>query len=175
MKSEIIQKARSKLSKLLKDKEVIDIILFGSAIKGKANPNDIDVCIITNKEQSMDINGFHISQLTPEELISGGLTLPNTLLREGFSLKHNTAFADLFRFKNKILYTYSLTSLNPSKKVQMVNILRGRNKNNGLVLESKGEWLSNQVFTIPLDSEYLFDKLLSNFNIKYTKNYILIH
>ena len=47
--SKIISLVKSKLRNHLKNKEILDIILFGSAIKGKAMPNDIDITIITEK------------------------------------------------------------------------------------------------------------------------------
>lgn len=175
MKSEILLKAKHKLSKLLKDKEILDIIVFGSAIKGKASPNDIDIAIISDKSFSPGIEGYHVSQISPREFFLSHPTLASTLLKEGYSLKHNCFLSEKLRFKPRILFSYSLSDLSASKKVQFVNILRGKSGTKGLIEESKGEWLANQVFVLPIENDYLFEKLFQNFNIKYKKSYILMH
>ena len=43
---------KNKLKSLLLDKEIIDIILFGSSIKGKLIPRDIDIALILYKKPS---------------------------------------------------------------------------------------------------------------------------
>ncbi|MEK6927010.1 MAG: nucleotidyltransferase domain-containing protein [Nanoarchaeota archaeon] len=173
--TEQLLKIKNEFSKILKDKEIQDIIVFGSLIKGKATPQDIDIAIISEKQEFEEKEGYHISLISPNEFLSGSLTLSSTLIREGYSLKHNCFFSEIFRFKSKSLFSYSLSNLPASKKVQFVNILRGKNGSKGLVEENKGEWLANQVFILPIDSDYLFDKLFENFSIKYKKSYILIH
>ncbi len=175
MNSKIISQIKNKLKSLFKEKEILDIILFGSTIKGKISPGDIDIAIISNNKINPKIKGFHISGISPEEFFKNPPTLITTLLREGYSIKNNKFLAENLNFKNKVLFTYNLSNLKPSKKVQIVNILRGKNKLQGIVEKNKGEWLANQVFTIPINSEHLFNKLFQNLNIKHTKNYVLIH
>lgn len=174
MKSKTLQQIKNKLRNILKDKEIFDIILFGSVIKGKAIPEDIDIALITNKSIPK-IEGFHASIIKPEEFFKENLSLANTLLREGYSIKHGKFLAELWNFKNKILFVYELSSLSASKKVQIVNILRGKNKHEGMVSSYKGEWLANQVFTIPIEAGHIFEKFFLNFSIKFKKFYILIH
>ncbi len=175
MNSKNLSALKNKLKHLLKDKEILDIIVFGSFIKGKTLPSDIDVVLITNKEAKHSIEGFHISTLKPEEIFTSPPSLVNTLLREGYSLKNNSSFAESLKFKSKVLFTYALTNISPSKKVKIVNILRGKNKSPGLVNEKKGEWLANQVFLIPIEEEYLFEQFFINSKIKFKKFNLLIH
>ena len=42
-----IQRLKSSLNEITKNKNVLDVILFGSFIKGKLNSNDIDIAIIS--------------------------------------------------------------------------------------------------------------------------------
>jgi hypothetical protein len=73
-----------------------------------------------------------------------------------------------------VLFTYSLQNLRPSKKVKVVNILHGKGSK-GLVKKCSGEWLSNQVFIVPVGKEKLFEQFFLRFNVKYKKIYILMH
>ena len=65
---------KNKLKNLFSDKKVIDIILFGSAIKGKLIPGDVDIAAILYEKPSKEflekinsIKGFHISVITAKE------------------------------------------------------------------------------------------------------------
>jgi len=44
-----------------------------------------------------------------------------------------------------------------------------------MVKENKGEWISNQVFIIPVINEYIFERFFLNFEINFKKFYVLIH
>ena len=166
---------RTKLKPYLKDKEIVDIILFGSFVKGKSAPNDIDVAFITDKNLKPKIKNFHISIIKPAEFFKNPPTIATTLLREGYSLKNKKTLAEKLRFKNKILFNYSLTNLNSSKKVKIVNLLRGKNKSKGMVKELGGEWLANHLFIVPPKSDNLFEKFFINHEILFKRLYILIH
>lgn len=173
-----ILQIKNKLNFLMKEKDVIDIILFGSAIKGKLNPGDIDIAIITEKQflsLSEKLKDFHVSNIQLKEFFVNPPTIINTLLREGYSLKHNKYLAESFNFLNRVLFNYSLTSLTPSKKVNLVNLLRGSKGEKGLVEKNGGEWLANQVFIVPVDISSLFEEIFNNFNINFKRRYVLLH
>ena len=173
--SKTLSLIKNKLKSYLKDKRILDMILFGSIVKGKSLPNDIDIAFITNENIQPAIENFHISILKPSNFFVNPPTLINTLLREGYSLKFNKPFSQRYSFSNKVLFVYSLKGLSASKKVKIVNILRGKNKEKGMVEENNGEWVANQVFLCPIGAENLFVKFLANFNINFKKSYILIH
>ena len=169
---------KNKLSQIIKKKEVLDVILFGSAIKGKSSPRDIDVAIISENEIVRDMPGFeefHFSFLKPLDFFKKRITLLNTLFREGYSLKFDKPFSELYGFKNRVLFVYELKGLNNSKKVNFVNTLRGKRNNKGLVAENSGEWLANQVFLVSVSSEHLFEKFFVTHGIKFVKHYLLMH
>ena len=174
-----ILKIKKQFGKLLKDKRIQDIILFGSFVKGKAIPKDIDVVIVSNENFSdltklkSNFSNFHISILSFEDFFRP-TSLINTLLREGYSLKKNKSFSEIYGFRNRCLFKYELINLNPSEKVTTVNFLRGKGKEKGLVLEKEGEWISNQVFLCPVKFESLFEKFFLNKKIKFKKFYCLI-
>ncbi|MBU1103249.1 MAG: nucleotidyltransferase domain-containing protein [Nanoarchaeota archaeon] len=174
MNSEILSKTRNKLKSLLKDKDALDVIVFGSTVKGKTTPNDVDIAVITNKKISLDYEDFHVSVLSPDEFFTGSSTLITTLLKEGYSLKNKKSFSETLGFRNKVLFTYTLSSLKNSAKVKIVNILRGK-KTAGMVEECGGKWLAPQVFICPISSDRIFEQFFINSKIKFQKSYVLIH
>ena len=52
MNSKSLLLIRNKLKKYLKDRNILDIIIFGSAVKGKAEPRDVDVAVIIKKDSN---------------------------------------------------------------------------------------------------------------------------
>lgn len=174
MNSKILSLIKSRLKKQLRDKEIIDVILFGSAVKGKALPSDVDIAVVTKKDFKLDLQGFHISVLKPEDFFSAP-SLINTLLREGYSLKKDLSFSQIYKFSSRALFRYELVGLKPSIKVKIVNVLRGINEEKGLVKENGGEWLARQVFFVPVEREQVIEKFFLNFKVKFSKFFILIH
>ena len=173
---------KNKLKNFFSDKKIIDILLFGSAIKGKLIPGDIDIAVILYEKPSKEflekinsIKGFHISVITAKEFFINSPSIIHTLVREGYSLKNKKFISENFRFSNKVMYSYVLTSLSPSNKVKLVNILRGKMGEKGIVESNNGKWIANQVFISPLNSEKIFDELFDNFKVNFNKKDILIH
>ncbi len=166
---------KNKLRIYLNDKDILDVILFGSIVKGKIMPEDIDVALITDKEIKADINGFHITTLRLQEFFLSPPSIVHTLLREGYSLKNDIFFSENYKFLSRVLFVYELKNLNPSVKVKIVTLLRGKGKENGLVRENGGEWLANQVFIMPLKADNLLERFLINFKINYKKYFLLMH
>ena len=173
-KLESLLEIKKKLKHYLEDKKVYDVILFGSYVKGKTNPGDIDIVVISD-ETLEEINGFHVSFIKPKEFFVNTPSLINALLREGFSLKKNKSFSQCYGFNNECLFVYELSSLNASLKVQIVKILRGKKFEKGMVEELNGKWLANSVFTCPIEKDYLFESFFVNKRIKFKKSYVLIH
>ena len=175
MKSEELLKIRKKLDKYLKNKDIEDVILFGSFTKGKSMPADIDVLVLSDKKIEEDIPGLHITFMSLAELYEKFPLMMSTILKEGYSLKHSKYIAEYFRFSSQVMFCYELKNLNASKKVKIVNILRGISGRRGLVAEKKGEWISNSVFIISPEYSSMFEGLFIEFGIKFTKKNLLIH
>jgi predicted nucleotidyltransferase len=173
MNSKELLKVKRKLKNILKDKEVYDVVLFGSFVKGKNNPKDIDIAIISDKKFSELDKEFHISFISLKDFFKP-ISLINTLFKEGYSLKKNKSFSEVYGFRNKCLFKYNLSGMSASKKVMAVNFLRGKNGDNGLVLNKRGEWISNQVFLCPVLYDSIFERFFINSKIKFKKYYILI-
>lgn len=166
---------RRKLKNILDKKDVLDVVLFGSVVKGKAVPGDVDIAIISKKTEAVHLEGFHISLLSPEDFFVQPPSLITTLLREGYSLKYRKFLAERYQFLGRVLFIYEVASLNPSLKVKIVTTLRGKKNNKGMVDELGGVWLANQVFQAPLMSTHLFEQFFLNFHVPFKKYFMLIN
>jgi len=165
-------------------KEIIDIFLFGSAVKGKEFPKDIDICVIFRKNISNEIikevgnrlknENAHISSLTIDNFLKKPHSLIKTLLVEGISIFNGETFIQKLGFSSKVLYSYNLSNLKSSEKVRFIYVLKGRNSE-GIIKKFNGEWLADSCFIIPIgkDSEIL--EILKKWNINYKRKEVLIH
>ena len=151
------------------------MVVFGSLAKGKTNPQDIDIALITSQKINEEIPNFHISIIKPEDFVISPPTLINTLLREGYSLKYNKPFSERYSYKNKCLFKYDLVSLTPSEKVKIVSYLRGKGLKKGLIETTSSEWLANQVFLSPINAAYIFEEFFMKNKIKFKKHFVLMH
>ena len=108
--------------KYLKKKEIEDIIIFGSFLKGKENIKDIDITIVFKKFSKtiwQDINKigdeYHFSKTTFSKLLIEPLFW-QTLLHEGYSLKHEEFISNILGMKSSFLFEYELLNLDKIKK-----------------------------------------------------------
>ena len=180
-----------KLSKYLKGKlkgidltEIADIFLFGSAVKGKEFPRDIDICIIfrekiskkmiENIEDRLKDFNVHISSLIVDNFFSKSHSLIKTLLLEGVSILNGKPLIQNFNFSSYVLYSYNLSELKASEKVKFVYLLKGR-KEKGIIEKMNGEWIADSCFIIPIqkDSEMLI--ILKKWAIPFKRKEALIH
>lgn len=170
-----LSQIKNKLKTLLKNKNIIDIILFGSFAKGKVNPSDIDIAIISDKKIDINLPNFHITQITPTDFFRKPPTIATILLKEGFSIRESKPFSEILRYNSKIMFVYNLSNLVSSKKVRIVNILRGKNKSQGMVEKENCVWISNNVFLTSLDKEYLFEQFFIHNSVQFKKMNLLIN
>lgn len=165
----------------IKKNNALDIILFGSLVRGKIKPNDIDLCIIIHdkdEDKSIDlVESLHdelknikakiqINIITENSFLSGN-TLTKTLLIEGYSIKKEKSFSSNFGFESKSLFVYSLADFTPSKRVRFHYLLKGRYGLKGILNETEGEFLGQGVINIPSTKEDILKEVFDTWKIKY--------
>jgi len=164
-------------------KQIIDIILFGSFVKGKIAPNDIDICLIFREEINLSIvkqiemllgEKYHVSMLTADNFFGEVHSLSRTIFLEGISLISKKRIAESYGLEPKLLYTYDLYSEPASKKVRFVYLLRGRNNQEGLVIKWKGEFISNNAFLVPIDKDKEVQSVFEVWKVRYKRKKFLL-
>jgi len=174
-KKKLISKAKAWIRK----NDVFDIILFGSLARGRHKPNDADICIIIydkDEKRSLDIlsslekyMGFlvEISILTLSVFINGRDTLVKTLFSEGISIKRNIPIAEIYGFRNMVLFLYSLKNFTSTNRVRFHYALRGRRGSIGLIEKYKAELVGDGTLLVPLGFEDEFSEVFNSWNVRY--------
>ncbi len=153
-----------KLKKLL-IQDVIDLVLFGSITKGKINYKDIDLAVLENgkldrkelleKIKKLELKNLDIQFIKIEDYDK---FIWITLLREGFSVKHNKYLAEVYKIKPVVLYKYSLKTLSASKKVMFERAIKN----------FKGiEKMSNSVILVPINISSEFNEFLKIWDLDF--------
>ncbi|MDD5651620.1 MAG: nucleotidyltransferase domain-containing protein [Candidatus Nanoarchaeia archaeon] len=160
-----------------KRKDILDVILFGSIVKGKTNPNDIDICIIfkekIDKELIRDLNknfeNVHFSILTADNFFKNPHALIRTLLFEGESIITNKKISEIYGLKAYSLFTYDIKKLDNSKKVRFLYLLKGRRNEIGIVKEFNGNFIGSGSFIIPIEKDKEMLEILEMWEIKFER------
>ncbi len=158
-----------------------DIIVFGSYVKGKDRPNDIDVAAIlksgsleTVEKISSEIDGIsgsiHFNWVFLHEIEKTSLWM--TLMLEGFSVKGNRMLSGIFGYKAGVIFSYSLSKLENRSKFS--HALSGRGKSQGELGESGGEMLGKGVVLVPLEKSDSFREFLDYWKIDYRMRRVIM-
>ena len=170
-----------------KDNEIFDIVLYGSSVKGKEKPNDVDILVIFEKgtlkerlekiqkikknikiENKIDIKGILLKELFQEEFFArSGVFL------EGVSLIDGKQFANKIGFNNAVLFFHNLKDKTHTEKVKFNYLISGRG-GNGILKLMNGKQLAPGVLQIPLTKSLEFETILNRNKISYYKINVLI-
>jgi len=179
---------KSVAKKLAKEKNIFDIVSYGSFVKGKENPNDFDFALVfVNTPLSERLNiaqefkekirekikNPDVTTLNIFELFDSSFLARQGVLVEGISLLSSTSIAERLGFKGYSLFTYNLKNMTLSQKTRFTYSLSGRN-NIGIIERLGAKHLGRGVIAIPIDKSAIFEDFLKEWKIQYEENKILI-
>ena len=166
----------TKLSKkvLKENKEIEDIILFGSFMKGKSKPKDIDILLIfkTKINKSLETpfkqlnEKIDVNSITKQELDGEGFIAKEGLYLEGLSLKTNKLLANSLGFSSFALVKYSLKNIKGSERVKFYYALNGRNKE-GFLTTIQAKKFSEEVIICDYNKIEQLKDFFNTWNLKY--------
>lgn len=143
-----------------------DIIIFGSFVKDKFQPQDIDIAIITQKRDLSLIGKissqlpkkFDIENLLPSQVYKTHVGL--SIISEGFSIKENKFLRDLVGIEPKKIYNYEIRKLTPSQKRSFNRALKEQ------LSKVKGRRLGAGCVMIPINKSGGFEEFLEHWDLK---------
>jgi predicted nucleotidyltransferase len=161
-KSQKLKELQKRLKRLL-DKDIHDMIIFGSYAKGKAMPNDIDLYIISDNEKIKPelkkiLPDADIQFMRKEDIYN---PIWSVLISEGFSVKKNEFISKLHKIEPVTLFKYSLKKFTPVQKVQFTRGLKS------IIKETNGKKLMRTVVILPLTKSQEFEDFLRTWNISF--------
>lgn len=173
--------------KFARKNDILDIVLYGSAVKSKEEIRDIDILLIflnkklkeridiaqnlksilRRKIKSIDIKTINLIELFERDFLAR-----QGILIEGYSLLHNIEFSKRLGFEGHALFTYNLKNLNHNEKTKFTYVLIGRNKE-GIIKQLSAKPLGKGAVRVPIKNSLIFEEFLKKWKINYDKKDIL--
>src|SRR3989338_1224151 len=167
--------------------KILDIVLFGSAVKGKNKPEDIDILIIHKDKKDFDVSyelkkslnslGLNIQVIdkTYPELFKESFQAREGILAEGYSLVYEQPLSAAFGYISFILFKYELKGFNKSGRMRFYYSLYGRdNTQEGMLKKLKAIKFSNTIILCPMKSSEELKEYLNTWKLQYIEFPILI-
>ena len=184
------QKLWLKKLKLNYNKDVLDIVQFGSSVEEGKIPNDIDIAVIFNKiplkeqlDQAQKIKKqleklvelpIHINSFDFYTLFDNSNFAKDSILFYGKSIIHQKDFSKSLGFSSKIQIYYSLEKLRKKDKIRFNYMLSGKGGKYGLLKEHNGELLKPGLIEINPEFENIFVSSIKKFNVEFKVKNVLI-
>ena len=154
----------SKQSKVFQKKykeEIKDIILFGSSLRGKSEPEDIDILILFNKKinkeieyefkKQVSIKNISLISKTEDALHDPSFSAREAILFEGYSLIKKHLISSQSGFDSLGMFIYYTKEFTNVKKTRFYHALNGRRGSPGVIDLLKAIKLSNNIIVVPLE------------------------
>ena len=173
-------KLRNKL-KILADKnlEVADILIFGSTIRGKEKPNDIDIIVLfkdkinketeyaIRKELEKNYKNVSITSKTEKTSLDKAFDARESLLFEAQSLITEKNLAEEYGFHSFGMFKYNFGNWDKLKKTKFYYALNGRGNKEGIASMLNCIKLSDSLILAPLEKIEAFKEFLDSWELKY--------
>ena len=171
-----------------KEKKIFDIVAYGSSVRNKENPNDLDIVIICTSSSFNDrlslaqefkerikskIKNPDVKAINLTELFDKNFLARQGILVDGYSLFDSIFISKKLGFNGYSLFTYNLKKLDHNKKTQFTYSLIGRRKE-GILKLINAVYLGKGVIAIPSENSSIFEDFLKKWNVDYKEKKILI-
>ena len=172
-------KLKNELNKFIKTTEIKDILVFGSLIKGKEKPNDIDILVIFKKRVIKDqeyqikkiltrhYNNISIISKTKKTITEASFDARESILFEAFSLLTKKNIAEEYGFLSFGLFKYNFSNWDKLQKTKFYYALNGRGSEEGIFQQLNSIKLSDQTILIPLNKIDNFKEFLDSWKLDY--------
>ena len=147
----------------LSENNLLDIILFGSVVRGKDEPRDIDFIFLyafkEDKEYSYELKkkfekaGFkaHILGMNYSGLLEPSFLAREGVLLEGYSFRNKQFLSSAFGFSSFVLFRYTLKGMNNSKRMKFYYSLYGRRSVIGVLETFRSYKFSDNLIVSPIE------------------------
>ncbi len=189
MQKNYLKYLESASKKFAGEKNLFDIVLFGSAIKDKENPSDIDIAIVFINEKldnrlniaqefkkiiKSQVDKIHITAINIVDLFKKSMLARQGIIAEGYSLVDNAPFANKLGFYGYVIFTYNLKNLDHNKKTRFTYALIGRENKEGIIKLTGARVLGKGAIAVPSEKSNLFLNFLERWNINFTERKAII-
>ncbi len=103
-------------SKALNNPEVVDVLVFGSSVRGNGRPSDIDVCVVWNRNKARVEGAVN---KTYDELFDPGFLAREDILADAISLRLGKRLSEAFGFASFAGFIYSLKGRDYNERARL--------------------------------------------------------
>lgn len=180
-------KLHTELNKKVREHpEIKDIFMFGSAIRGKEHPNDIDILLLFKNKVDKNIEytvrtilqkylkNISIISKTEHTMMDEAFDARESMLFEAKSLLTGKNVAQQYGFSAFGLCKYTFGTWTLLQKTKFYHALNGRGKETGIIQKLEGIKLSDSVILVPLEYIEQFRAFLEYWKLEYTYVPILL-
>jgi predicted nucleotidyltransferase len=166
---------KNKLKKIIKQfPDIKDVLIFGSVIRGKEDPSDIDILLIFKEKVNKEIEyvirkelekyapSISIISKTEETMLDPSFDARESMLFEGLSMINNHIIAENYGFSSVGVFKYNTHSMNNAEKTKFYYALNGRNNQKGIAEQMECIKMSDNILIVPLKN---IDKIKEFFEV----------
>lgn len=126
---------------------LLDIFLFGSSVRGKRTPDDVDILVVFKEKRDRQLAytlrkelealvdlPVSVTVKTYADLFSKNFSARESLLTEAYSLVRSCGFSSGLGFSTRVLFLYELKGKSKSERMRFYYSLYGRNSEGMLSL-----------------------------------------
>ena len=169
---------QNKLKNMM-NKEVDDILLFGSTVRGKEKPEDTDILIIFKnkvvKEAEYKLRKalekyfpkVSFISKTRKTVIDSAFDARESILFEGLSLLTGKNLARQYGFTSFGMFKYDFGNWDKLQKTKFYYALNGRKGGKGISQKLGCVKLSDRILLVPLHNIELFREFLESWELEY--------
>ena len=160
--------------------KILDILLFGSAVKGKENPADIDILVIyklgkEDLETSYLLSnilkklGFAVSitSKTYCSLFKPLFIAREAYLSEAYSLVMGKFISKGLGYDSITLFRYALKGMSKSDRMRFYYSLYGRKKEGGILKRFNAHKFAETVLSVPVENSENLREFFDSWKIDY--------
>lgn len=168
------------LKEALEDNQgMSDIILFGSAARGKEKPNDVDILVLfkervdkdteywLRKELEKQYAGVSTISKTEKTVLDESFDARESILFEGKSLITGKSLAGRYGFRSFGMFKYNFSGWDKLKKTKFYYALNGRSGKKGIAETLDCIKLSDSVIIAPVENVEMLREFLDSWKINY--------
>lgn len=177
----------SKVQAIIKENEneILDVVLFGSLVRGKEKPEDLDLLVIYKK----NINSELINKMRKEfetlgvevdlvpksynDLFKSAFIARESYLSEGYSLIQRKFIAEGLGYKPMVLFRYDIKGFTKSQRMRFYYSLYGRNTE-GMIKKLRLCKFSERIIISPVEESENVKDYFKSWSIKYLEIPILL-
>ncbi len=166
--------------------KIIDLFLFGSTVKGKEKPNDLDILLVFKETNDLKLVQELRKLLESKtklkvevtgkpyfELFKRTFVAREAVLTEAYSLINKISFSEGLGFKSMIMFNYKLKGKTKSERMRFYYSLYGRGSI-GMLERLKSVKYTDTIILCPVENLIKMREFLESWDLDFKEIPLLI-